>query len=171
MLSAGEFARQFKNPFLRNAIPQIFSWDEAPVMMGMSLLAYMHTGNAGFPVGGSLEFARAIEKRFLELGGEICYKSQVEKILVDAVRGKVPFGTLSNALIPWPKFKKRGKGGSRRAKLGIGRLFDNAPDWTPAEDKLMGTGPDQEIAAKLGRSKHAVQRRRLKLGIAVFRRT
>ena len=52
-------------------------------MMGMSLLAYMHTGNAGFPVGGSLEFARAIEKRFLELGGEICYKAQVEKILVE----------------------------------------------------------------------------------------
>jgi phytoene dehydrogenase-like protein len=83
MLSAGEFARQFRNPFLRKAIPQIFSWDEAPVMMGMSLLAYMCTGNAGFPSGGSLEFARAIEKRFLELGGEICYKSQVEKILVE----------------------------------------------------------------------------------------
>jgi phytoene dehydrogenase-like protein len=83
MLAAGEFARRFRNPFLRKAIPQIFSWDEAPVMMGMSLLAYMHTGNAGFPTGGSLEFARAIEKRFLELGGEICYKSQVEKILVD----------------------------------------------------------------------------------------
>ena len=83
MLSAGEFARRFRNPFLRKAIPQIFSWDEAPVMMGMSLLAYMHTGNAGFPAGGSLEFARALEKRFLELGGEICYKSQVEKILVE----------------------------------------------------------------------------------------
>ncbi len=82
-LSAGEFAKKFKNPFLRKAIPQIFSWDEAPVMMGMSLLAYMHTGNAGFPVGGSLEFARAIERRFLELGGEIHYKAQVEKILVE----------------------------------------------------------------------------------------
>lgn len=83
MLSAGEFARRFKNPFLRKAVPQIFSWNEAPVMMGMSLLAYMHTGNAGFPAGGSLEFARAIEQRFLKLGGEICYKSQVEKILVE----------------------------------------------------------------------------------------
>jgi len=61
----------------------MFSWEEAPVMMGMSLLAYMHTGNAGFPLGGSLVFARAIEKRFLDLGGEILYKSQVEKILVE----------------------------------------------------------------------------------------
>ena len=67
-LSAGEFAGKFKNPFLRKAIPHIFSWDEAPVMMGMSLLAYMYAGNAGFPVGGSLEFSRAIEKRSLILG-------------------------------------------------------------------------------------------------------
>lgn len=81
--SAGEFAARFKHPFLRRAIGQMFSWEEAPVMMGMSLLAYMHTRNAGFPTGGSLEFARAIEKRFLELGGEIRYKAQVEKILVE----------------------------------------------------------------------------------------
>jgi len=82
-VSAGEFAARFKNPFLRRAIGQMFSWEEAPVMMGMSLLAYMHTQNAGFPTGGSLEFARAIEKRFIELGGEIRYKAQVEKILVE----------------------------------------------------------------------------------------
>jgi phytoene dehydrogenase-like protein len=82
-VSAGEFAARFKHPFLRRAIGHMFSWEEAPVMMGMSLLAYMHTKNAGFPVGGSLEFARAIEKRYLDLGGEILYKSQVEKILVE----------------------------------------------------------------------------------------
>jgi phytoene dehydrogenase-like protein len=51
--------------------------------MGMMLLAYMHTGNAGFPVGASLEFARSLEKRYLELGGVIHYKSQVEKILTE----------------------------------------------------------------------------------------
>ncbi|HAD06751.1 MAG TPA: NAD(P)/FAD-dependent oxidoreductase [Anaerolineaceae bacterium] len=82
-LSAGEFAAHFKHPFLKRAIAHMFSWDEAPVMMGMCLLAYMHTGNAGFPAGGSLEFARAVEKRFLELGGEIYYNAQVEKILVE----------------------------------------------------------------------------------------
>ncbi len=82
-LSCGEFANRFKDPFLRQAVPQIFSWDEAPVMMGMMLLAYMHTGNAGFPVGGSLAFARAIEQRYLDLGGEIFYQAQVEKILVE----------------------------------------------------------------------------------------
>lgn len=80
-VSMKEFAARFEDPFLRKAVPHMFSWEEAPVMMGMMLLAYMHRGNAGFPVGASLSFARAIEKRFLDLGGEIQYKSQVEKIL------------------------------------------------------------------------------------------
>jgi phytoene dehydrogenase-like protein len=82
LLSMKGFASQFKHPFLRKAVAQMFTWDEAPVMMGMMLLAYMHNCNAGFPIGASLEFARAIEKRFLDLGGEIEYRSQVEKILV-----------------------------------------------------------------------------------------
>ncbi len=83
LTSCAQFAQRFKDPFLRRAVPQMFSWEEAPVMMGMMLLAYMQTGNAGFPVGGSLEFARAIEKRYTDLGGEIYYDSQVEKILVE----------------------------------------------------------------------------------------
>jgi phytoene dehydrogenase-like protein len=83
MLSAREFAGRFKDPFLRRAIPHMFAWPDIPVMVGLSLLAYMHNGNAGFPVGASLEFARAIERRYLELGGQIHYKSQVERILVE----------------------------------------------------------------------------------------
>ena len=81
--STRQFGKKFKNPFLREAVAQMFSWEEAPVMMGMMLLAYMHTGNAGYPVGASLEFARAVEKRYLKLGGVIHYKSQVEKILTE----------------------------------------------------------------------------------------
>ncbi|MBW4506432.1 MAG: NAD(P)/FAD-dependent oxidoreductase [Scytonematopsis contorta HA4267-MV1] len=82
-ISAQEFGNTFKDPFLRRAIPQIFAWTNIPVMVGMSLLAYMNNHNAGFPIGGSLEFARAIEKRYIELGGEIHYNSQVERIIVE----------------------------------------------------------------------------------------
>jgi phytoene dehydrogenase-like protein len=90
-ISAAEFASRFRDPFLRRAIPQMFSWDSIPVMVGMSLLAYMHTENAGFPMGGSLQFAERIAvgakptvgNRYLELGGEIHYESQVEKIIVE----------------------------------------------------------------------------------------
>ncbi len=79
--SSRDLANKFHDPFLRKAVAQMFSWEEAPVMMGMMLLAFMHNENAGFPVGASLEFARALEKRYIGLGGEIHYKSQVEKIL------------------------------------------------------------------------------------------
>jgi phytoene dehydrogenase-like protein len=82
-LSAAEFADRFQDPFLRRAIPQMFAWESIPVMVGMSLLAYMHTKNAGFPLGGSLQFAQKIAHRYLALGGEIHYESQVEKVLVE----------------------------------------------------------------------------------------
>ncbi len=59
-LSAQEFGNQFQDPFLRRAIPQMFAWSSIPVMVGMSLIAYTHTGNAGVPIGGSLEFARSL---------------------------------------------------------------------------------------------------------------
>ncbi|MCB8968762.1 MAG: NAD(P)/FAD-dependent oxidoreductase [Ardenticatenaceae bacterium] len=86
-MSAKEFGDKFKDPLLRRALPQMFGWADIPVMVGMSLLAYMHTHNAGFPAGGSLEFVRAIEQRYLSLGGQIHYKAQVEKILVENERG------------------------------------------------------------------------------------
>ncbi|MGL5062157.1 MAG: phytoene desaturase family protein [Microcoleus sp.] len=82
-ISAQEFANHFKDPFLRRAIPQMFAWKEIPVMVGMSLLAYMHTKNAGFPLGGSLKFAESIAQRYLELGGKIHYGSQVERVLIE----------------------------------------------------------------------------------------
>lgn len=82
-LSAQEFAGRFKDPFLRRAIPLMFGWSSIPMMAGITQLAYMHNRNAGFPIGGSLEFARAIERRYLELGGQIHYKCQVEKVLVE----------------------------------------------------------------------------------------
>ncbi|MCA9972494.1 MAG: NAD(P)/FAD-dependent oxidoreductase [Anaerolineales bacterium] len=82
-LTAVSFGQKFQDPLLRRALPKMFGWPDIPMMVGMSVLAYMHTHNAGFPVGGSLEFARAIERRYLALGGAIHYKSQVEKVLVE----------------------------------------------------------------------------------------
>lgn len=80
--SAAEFGEKFQDPFLRQAVPYMFGWTDIPMMAGLSLLAYMHTENAGFPAGGSLAFAQAIEQRYLTLGGKIHYNVQVEKILL-----------------------------------------------------------------------------------------
>lgn len=82
-LTAEGFGRRFKDQLLKKALPLVFGWGEIPMMAALTQLAYMYNHNGGFPAGGSLEFARAVEKRYLELGGELHYKSQVEKILVE----------------------------------------------------------------------------------------
>ena len=88
LVSAEDFAARFSDPFLRRAFPKVFGWPEIPMMAAISLLGAMHAGNAAFPAGASLEFARALERRYLALGGEIHYKAQVERILVERQGGK-----------------------------------------------------------------------------------
>lgn len=82
-VSAGEFGARFRDPLLTRAMALVFGWPEIPMIGALSVLAAMHTGNAAFPAGGSLAFARAIEQRYRQLGGQIHYKAQVEKILVE----------------------------------------------------------------------------------------
>ncbi len=82
-VSAAGFARRFRDPFLRRAVPHLFGWPEIPMLAGLSLLASMAKGNAGFPEGGSLALARAVERRFRDLGGEILYQKRVDRILVE----------------------------------------------------------------------------------------
>jgi hypothetical protein len=53
---------------------------------------------------------------------------------------------------------------AKREALGIAPFRIWQP-WRPEEEALLGTGPDQEIAEQLGRSRTAVQFRRVKLGI------
>jgi phytoene dehydrogenase-like protein len=84
--TAKDFAQRFSDPFLRQAFTASFGMEMSsmPIIGLMMTLAWMHNKDAGYPIGGSLEFARAIEKRYLDLGGQIHYKSRVEKILVEA---------------------------------------------------------------------------------------
>ena len=81
------FAARFSNPFLRQALmafADVNGGISLPVAGLMYTPAAMHICDGGYPIGGSLEFARAIERRYLDLGGEIHYRSRVEKILVEA---------------------------------------------------------------------------------------
>jgi phytoene dehydrogenase-like protein len=78
-----QLAKKFKNPFLSFAIGEIFGGIQEFTAAGLIFtLAWMHNRNAGYPIGGSLEFAKAIEDRYLKLGGEVLYNSAVEKINV-----------------------------------------------------------------------------------------
>ena len=81
--SVQEFASRFSDQFLREVFPQIIDINDFPMVALLFTLAVMHKRNAGYTIGGSLAFAQAIERRYLDLGGEIHYKSRVEKILVE----------------------------------------------------------------------------------------
>jgi phytoene dehydrogenase-like protein len=82
-ISIKEFANGFKDPFLRDAFEHCFGLPDFPIMGLFMTIAWMNNRDAGYPVGGSLEFSRRIEKRYLDLGGEIHYKSTVSKVLVE----------------------------------------------------------------------------------------
>jgi len=86
-ITAEAFAARFSDPFLRQALMAFGSVNGClgiPVAGLMYWPAAAHIRDAGYPIGGSLEFARAIERRYLDLGGEMHYRSRVGKILVEA---------------------------------------------------------------------------------------
>lgn len=82
-VTIGEFGQRFKAPLLREIFPMLLMEPDYTLISIVITLALLHIKAGGFPEGGSLEFARAIEKRFLNLGGKAFYQSRVEKILED----------------------------------------------------------------------------------------
>jgi phytoene dehydrogenase-like protein len=155
-LTAGEFADHLQDPLLRQAMPLIFGWADIPMMAGMAILAYMSINNAGFPTGGSLDFAQALEKRYLTLGGQIRYKAQVEKILVEddravglrlyddtvvradyvisAVDGRGTIFDMLDGLYLNGKIKRQYDGrlpihSQVQVSLGVARDLSNEPHW------------------------------------------
>jgi phytoene dehydrogenase-like protein len=52
----------------------------------IATFAWLHEGSAGYPIGGSLPLARNVERRYVELGGEVTYGARVDEILVEGGR-------------------------------------------------------------------------------------
>ena len=77
-----QYADRLKDPWLRQALPLIAGID-FPMVGLMYMLAWMNNRDAGYPIGGSLEFSKDIERRYLALGGKIHYHARVDKILVE----------------------------------------------------------------------------------------
>ncbi len=84
--SLAEFAGRFRSPFLRAAFARIQP-DELPMGSVIGMLAWNTTRSQGYPIGGSLAFSRAVAERFTSLGGQIHYKTRVEKILTQTMPG------------------------------------------------------------------------------------
>ena len=89
-ISIQQYADRCSDPLLKRTFESMFI-PETNVLFVIMTIVWMHKRSAGYPIGGSLEFARQVEKRYLELGGRINYKSRVAKISVknDAVTGIV----------------------------------------------------------------------------------
>ena len=94
------FSRRFKDPFLREAWGRLFDVPDFPMIWMLMNLAWISAGDAGYPQGGSLEFARSIERRYLDLGGKVSYESRVKEITVEGDRAtgiRLGDGTLRQA--------------------------------------------------------------------------
>ncbi|MDD5686894.1 MAG: NAD(P)/FAD-dependent oxidoreductase [Elusimicrobia bacterium] len=77
-----DYAKRFRNPDIRETILRIIDGDIGASMLVM-MLGYMAKKANGFVIGGSLEFAKRIEKKYLSLGGKIFYDSRVKEIIVE----------------------------------------------------------------------------------------
>jgi phytoene dehydrogenase-like protein len=84
-ITLSEFADRFEDPLLRDAFRLVWDPDSSTFFLMMTQ-AWMHDGVAGYPLGGSLPMAKALEKRYLGLGGRVEYKTRVEEILIEAGR-------------------------------------------------------------------------------------
>ncbi len=90
-MTVREFAAKFQDPGLVTAFSNFvhFGGRDVPVLTVLLPLAYAHRGQAGIPLRGWLAFARSIERRFAELGGEIRYGARVERLVVE---GRIAMG-------------------------------------------------------------------------------
>ncbi|MCW4011146.1 MAG: NAD(P)/FAD-dependent oxidoreductase [Candidatus Bathyarchaeota archaeon] len=83
-ITVEDYAKGFSDPFLQKAFPTIeYDVPGVPVLIPMIFLSALNKGDGGWPIGGSLALSKNIERRYLELGGEIAYRSKVVKILVE----------------------------------------------------------------------------------------
>jgi phytoene dehydrogenase-like protein len=84
-----QFAHSFKSPVLRQFFIDMYGADsmaDFPVIGMMMMLSFMAAKSNGYPVGGSLKFAQAMENTCERYGGKIFYNHKVDKILVEGSR-------------------------------------------------------------------------------------
>lgn len=83
--SLDRVTRGLHDPWLNYIFKHLFL-PGVPVVFIMIILGALSGGNLAVRRDGSGGFARALEKRYLNLGGKVTYRSTVEKILVEQDR-------------------------------------------------------------------------------------
>lgn len=81
-ISMRDFSTRFKSTLLRELFADLW-FPDSPLFFFMMTLSMLHQKTSGYPLGGSFPFSQAIERRYLDLGGQCRYGSRVSKILVE----------------------------------------------------------------------------------------
>lgn len=92
-----EYMSLFKNPILHKLIERLMPKDFS-VMALIMMLGTRMSGNAGYPLGGSLELIRRMESKYRSLGGKINFNSRVDEIVVEG--GKASGIRVKGQVIP-----------------------------------------------------------------------
>lgn len=84
-MTLGEFVTRFRDPLLRRGLMEFlqFARPDFPLLMLLITLAQLSSKMAGYPIGGSLDLAERIARRYRGLGGQVQYEARVTKILVN----------------------------------------------------------------------------------------
>jgi len=79
----------FATEALKEMLFRLFPVKQLPALMAVMPLSFMHRKEAGYPLGGSLNFSQQIERQYTELGGRVHYSCKVKRIIV---RGSCAIG-------------------------------------------------------------------------------
>ena len=82
-MTLGDFAKRFRDPLLAEGLMNAIG-ASSPLMGLVMTLAPMSRKAAGYPAGGSLEFSKAIARRYMDLGGTVRYGARVSRVLEEA---------------------------------------------------------------------------------------
>ena len=80
-LTLENFSSRFKDPLLRDGIMNANYGAPGSLFTIIMPLGWMSRKDGGYPIGGSLALAKAIETRFNGLGGTVRYNARVTRVL------------------------------------------------------------------------------------------
>ncbi len=83
-----DLAKKFKNPFLRESFELIYDGQEIEMLIFNFPMAAFDQKSAGYPIGGSLNWAERIADKYTSLGGKIHYNTPVKKIITENNQAK-----------------------------------------------------------------------------------
>lgn len=86
-ISAEDYISGFKSTAIRMALKSLVpSYYRASTLI--FVLGSFINGNAGKPKGGSRAFAKKIEDKFIEIGGDIKFSKEVKRVIIEGRKGK-----------------------------------------------------------------------------------